>query len=1575
MGARKDYVINVSLDGDASGLKPLQDSLKQIEDKAESINTLDIGVGVHVDGNFEKVLNNIEGHLSSISKTVEARVNVGGNWDRELKNIRTLSEGIIQEQDLKIQVDTHNAERGFKEIREAVGSTIREIGTLNTMNTIDMSSGIVRGFQSVNNEISKTRDALSTLGSSGGSDVGRKIANDFNDAANQVGNIQKNLNNLKAPQIDMGAYYGSYDQLGHLNMGAVGGSRILSMLGLNGFRSLTWGNASTEQTNMILSKKMDRDDIAKGTGYYLAGKSYEGGTDTITHAVAQRRTVRNPDLIAQLYAFKQATGATNEQLMTNVFGNEEDLEYGSGSGVDIIAAFGENVALQTGSEQLGTSAMFDLAKAFGGQYAAVDQYGISEESLKRAGYDPKKDKDHKDVEGYLAAVGKIIGADAPNELMDTTEGGLTQVRKRFHRAGREIGQLMMGPVDFLSNLFLRFDTKDLNLFGFNIPKGTFTKALIGITGLVSAIGPFQETLNAVHQTFDKVTGAMKTAVTGVGNLTERIVALGNASKASEFRELGAKGILAREEYERLHPTEVMDARLSQIQSKRGVHDYNDFDIDRSDMTWSQKRRTKAGRNLDSLIYDLEGGMDEKTRHEIIMQAQRQSADEKTVNEWKKRAKERGEHFKMDRMGAGQYIEAELLKDWEHGKKNEISELSSWQKLKRGAKGSFKPQTTAFSKAMKTEMDKYSEDSRWNVIKKNTVGRFKGAKSGLKSMTGKGGFINSFKSLGSVLGGVVSALNPVTIAFYALMGVLGIIGGTLMYAYANFESVREKIGLLQEKFGKLMDSIFYLVGDILGFISGSGEGGKSGLETGVGRAINVVNDLIDVLYDVIQAITGRDVEREKKAEPLRKQFDDTWKSIKEEEEKNGGPHTASRDKYQKLVNTSDQLRMYDPSYVNEEKLKEMGLYGEGYTDSKGTTLAERLLTPAADRNPNDDITEQYSYLEKVLPELKEEGVTFTEDDKKKIAESLKDPENLRKFDSAVGDIKAHNKVAHAGKDWDDTEYAKSNSVFDSDNTDDRKPGDSALGRIVDPILTVLDAIKWITMAILAAIAVDKALNILNSIARNGGVRGAIDEYLEKELPDLYPEAKDRWEKHRNHGGSDDIPSGKKKPGTKTKNKHPGGVDPDKKTKIDPNKSMDDVADELHDLAEETKKNTKKHGKSRANRFLDSGIGKRLFPEGSRRKGVFNRIRGINSESIGTGLVSLGRDIEAKGGLTNYVKDLEKVKSLTGWIEKKLPHLTNFFKGEGFKNFVSSIKNGLSSIGKHLHLTGEGGLFGKILAKFGLDKGGGSVISKILSKIGGKIFSRGLVGAIPIIGQIIDALWLAWDLTSMIGDFLHSMGVPEWIIEMIMPLRIIQNHWNDIINAATGFGQWLTNGLRSIGLDALADGLEWLWQKIVEIYNGIQNIPVIGWLIPGDPIETDGGANETGSVAKETSENTTATTESINSTNALNDTLNSSTSPSFSGTNTTNALDPNYGANTQVGYSLNNVNTSMQGNLQNPNTVNNTNNTSPMVINNNMDISGVTDEEDLGRMIMNYINQHLFWDAQRAGRTVDNNQGGF
>lgn len=1541
MASNKDYKINVSLESDTSGLSSLSSGLKSIEDRVDKLTSHDVDLRVNISGNAGEELNNIkgqldslkskdinvtlggnvetslrniEGHLESLSKNFETRVNVGGDWDTQLRNIHGSLQDIQETQTLKIDIDMGRSVSEIQSIASALSALSDEIRTISGTHLGDVAGLMVHGFQSANNELGKIQREISTIGSGSGSDVGNKLARDFYDAGNQVGNIQRQLNSLRAPdlskQMNLNSYYGSYDQLGRLNLGSIGGSSILSMVGVQGFKNVTWGNASTEQTNNILLQKMDRDTSAQ-----ISAATFEGGTDTITHAVSQNRSVRNPDLIAQLYAFKMATNASNEQLMSNVFGGEVDTEWGSGSMVDVLAAFGENVALQTGSEQLGTSAMFDLAKAFGGQYASVDQYGISEDTLKQHGYDPKDEN----ITEFMRAVGEIIGADAPNELMNTTEGGMTKVRKRFHRAGRMIGQMMMGPVDFLSNLFLQLDTKDMQIFGMKIPAGTFTQAIIGITGLVSSIQPLQQTLHALQDTFNRVTGAVETFKDGFTRVMEKLSNLGHGDLASDFTGIGAEGILRRESL----AEDIRIGEIVQTSNVRGLHDFSYEDVEKSSMSWDQKRRTRNRMGLDEKLFTMERKTTSdfhKSIHDFV-----------TAGKDLNFEKEISELSEMEKIQARSREAQRKMDAYDIGRMNEISQLSSWKKIKMGIGGSFKPQTTAFGSAYSKAKSAYKGEGFLNQVKSQTIGRLRGLRAGFSALRETGGITNSFKSLGGVLKGVLLSINPLTIAFGVLGGIMAGLAAIFLVANANSDDFRTKLANLMNRLHDLFDMVMYTLGDLFQKTGLSEKGGIEGIIEVANKILDALTQMVVLLTDVLSAWTGRDLEQSKKTDPLKKEFDKTLKGVKETESKEG-KWGASPAQYQKLLHLSDQIRAYDPAYFTDKRLEDMGLTGDNYTDDDGKTFASYLQ--------RDLSGTQYDYVsETQLEQAEKNGVHLDAD---KLREALKDengkydPEKVKKFETALHEQSAHMNVKHFGKDWNDSEFARETGLYTEYTDTDPKAGDTVLGHILDPVLDALWWIGGITGAILAILAAEKGLSYLSKLDKLWkGAKGTtkvekIKDILSTKIHEKYPTLSEWW---KNKGIGDKI-------------NDVIGRGPEKKRKIDPIKSTEDIKKELDLLKKE--RNTSIFTKAK-DKIFDSSIGKRLLPE----DGMIRKFAGKLSQAY--------TDI-SNNSFREWLQSSKRLEKLSAKITSKLPHLSSLVSRLTNSNTLKTLFNTSKGFLKELFPKGFEGIFGKL---------GGF--------LAGKLGGKALVGAIPVIGQIIDALWIAWDLTSWIGDFLDA-NIP-WlgqIFTIVSPLRSIQKSWDSIMANLFNFGGAIKGFFNSLGLGFVADGLQWIWDKLVEIYNFVQNIPILGWLLPGDPVKEGGqeqqqdqNANKTADATsnmEQSSENLNATTyqyaQSVGKTGVLNNDANV-----YGGGNT---IPYDYGINPSLnngaayvggygGYS-NGVQRMYNGQ---PLPNNNNNGT----INNNVTISGFENGEQLSRLVINTLNEKILFNAQKAGRTVD------
>ncbi|RAP49736.1 MAG: hypothetical protein BZ138_07255 [Methanosphaera sp. rholeuAM270] len=1634
MGARRNYVVNIALAGDTSGLKGVDSALKEIETRADALNTHDIDVNVTVSGNavatlkdieghlgkiksreisvnatgnFEESLKNVEGHLDKISKTVETKVNVGGNYKSDLKEIKSHLESISKNQTIKVSIDTSDVIKSINGVKDEIGTIAREFNSINARNLRDLGTVIASGFRGASSELGKIQTGINSLKPS---DVGYKIANDLEGASSQVGKIQNELNSLKPPiiqpqiqPVEMNQYYGSYDSLGHLNMGALGGSSLLSMVGVGSFKNITWGNASKEQTNSVLLSRMDASDPE----HQISAKTFEGGTDTITHAVSQKRTVRNPDLISQLYAFQMATGATNEELMTNVFGNEPDMEWGSGSLVDVLAAFGESVALQTGSEQLGTSAMFDLAKAFGGQYASVDQYGISEETLKRHGYDPKKEED---VVKFMEAVGEIIAADTPNALMDTTEGGLTQVRKRFQRAGRQIGQMFMGPIDFLSTMFLRLDTSNINIGGLEIPAGTFTQAVIGITGIVSAIDPFQRTLAAVKDTFHKVTGAVQTAKDNIVLFAEKLVSLGSIDKVDRFNKMGAFNILSQEKYAREHDMEIFRANLERIKNTKGIHDFSDEEINASNMTWGQKRRTRNAKAFDSILFDFEREKDWKNlRDHLYGPITEELRNDPTIDK---------NELSVER-------NKRLRAEWEKfvtGRENELSQLSNWQKFKLGAKRSYEPQTSAFKEAFKKQKDKYKEGGWFTQLRGKTIGNFRGIREGISAFREAGGLKGGLSGLWTVFKGLIGAINPVTLALGAITAGLGLLAGIFLVANAQSEDFRKKVQDLTTKLHDLLDTVFYTLGDLFQAAGLSKEGGMDGVIEVAENIVSVLETIVSYIQNVLLAMTGRDLVASKKLSPIDKEITKTIEKINKKEKESGvGSEDVQKD-YQKLLELKDRAQTIDPTYVTDEKLAEWfdpetGAHNLEFGDGK--TLKEYLTATADQRDPE---TARYNYFnEELIPSLEGEGISgITEDELNSAVWNQEanawDHDKMEQLNSAIAQHRIYVDTAgREGTAWNENPFVKANPVLQVDEPEGEDAWEKRGGigaQIFGQILDVVHVLEWIgnlVFAILALMAVEKALNGIESLLtrwRNvpGGSKWEkAKNVFKSKFPSIShygSEAKnwirDLWDRLRGNPTPNPKPSKNPELPSKTpelpepEGPHNG---PDKK----PPKGYEDAID-VKPVEHGTHGSDKKPPSPND---YDDVID--VEPEHTGKPSNKPDVPPKNTPELPPPKET-GNQKPKKGYEDAIDVDFSKKPRNTG-LEKEAKNTGSFLERAGSK--LKDTFHGITSK--------FSGAFGRIASFLGRNLGG-----------------RALLSAIPIVGQIIDALWIAWDLTSWIGDWLDT-NIP-WagqLFEMISPLRMIQKHWTEIYDMITGFGGAIKDWLRSIGLGALADALQWIWDCLVGIYEFIQNIPIIGWLFPhidrGDggtgenatdsskPQFTDvqnngntmadkygsksanlnnSGSSNDGDSAKTMAEkygsrganfdnvgdvnvNTASSSNVKDSTfdstasataNAVDNGLNNGFNDAYS-----NALNPAMNNGSAYNNPLLNPNSTANANLMNNPYANNAmnNQTSNNTINNYVNLSGFENGDKLAQYILKVINENMLWDTQKAGRTVDNN----
>lgn len=233
---------------------------------------------------------------------------------------------------------------------------------------------------------------------------------------------------------------------------------IMGIIGVSSISEMILGNSSKAEVNKVLLNNMTQTKQGAESLY----KTVDEATN--------KTLVSMQAVIPALNAFKASTGANEQQLNAAAPG---------------LAQFGGYVYALTGSSAKAETAMFDLSKGIKGVYASLDQYGITEDALKRTGLWNGKESD---VEGYIKAVNKVTGN--TDALMNTFQGLQAQISKLFSASGKKIGEWILPTLKSWLQGFM-----DLNKsMGGNLAPGLLItvggfSALVAILGVLGQVIP------------------------------------------------------------------------------------------------------------------------------------------------------------------------------------------------------------------------------------------------------------------------------------------------------------------------------------------------------------------------------------------------------------------------------------------------------------------------------------------------------------------------------------------------------------------------------------------------------------------------------------------------------------------------------------------------------------------------------------------------------------------------------------------------------------------------------------------------------------------------------------------------------------------------------------------------------------------------------------------------------------------------------------------------------------------------------------------------------------------------------
>lgn len=521
---------------------------------------------------------------------------------------------------------------------------------------------------------------------------------------------------------------------------------------------LIFGTASKAETNKVLVNNMTETKEAAKDLY-----------DTVDKVTDSSLTSMQ-DLIPALNAFKAATGASDEEI--------KDI-------TDDMANFGAAVLAQTGSTALAETAMMSLSKGIKGAYAALDQYGVSEDALKRTG---KWSGDEKDVRGFMDAVTEVMGS--TEALMETNQGLDALIQKAFSRGGKKIGNEFLPIIKDVKRAFIDLD----NSLGGNLTAG------ILVAG----------------EAIDVVNGALfnvSTAVRGISDLKDGVKGLASWAKGI----LGI-GDAAKEATDALHG--MSDAMSTVSNSAEMGADLTGMGAMGADAAGAAKGASKGEKAAEGagdalLMADMlkDNKSANKTREEIIKEI-------KTGTKYQNKIQEEMDYLQT--AGSNFYTTYQSKFKEMVDKKLSLSDVLNPfgkdfnKRAKEEAKNSIKDikESSKLQKSIQDEMDMVFEKSGWGIgdAIKNKLGGFKtsivSAFDSLMDFDLKGKITSPFKSIASSIKGFNFG-ESLQGALEKGFGGLGSIASGIKGKISNFTKSISSISVsgIKGKFSNLSKSLY------------------------------------------------------------------------------------------------------------------------------------------------------------------------------------------------------------------------------------------------------------------------------------------------------------------------------------------------------------------------------------------------------------------------------------------------------------------------------------------------------------------------------------------------------------------------------------------------------------------------------------------------------------------------------------------------------------------------------------------------------------------------------------------------
>lgn len=563
------------------------------------------------------------------------------------------------------------------------------------------------------------------------------------------------------------------------------------LLGMSSLKQYAYDTPIKAEVNSYMLDQMENNsDIKKGT--------IKASVDTATNKLP----ISMQSVVQPLNAFKSATGASAEEI---------------NSIVPQFTNFGAVVQNLTGSSELAETAMQKLSYGFQGSFAALDQFGVTEESLKQAGWDAKDENDQKDVTKYMNAVTKVVG-DASGS-MNTFNGQMQTLSKTMSIAGKGLWQGGLGSL-----------------------LGSVTT---GLNSVLSAGDHFGAKLALLATT---VLESVMVIGGGIGYLTQSVSTINSTFQSMKsIKKYGWKAMLG----------EMSDDEVGLVDSLFDSAKGTDVNL-------------RTGRPLAERKKDIENSqLGRGTKNGLLRQIE---LDDKLIQlntpDLTPDIQARTRRYKT--MGYdvnNAKIQTQIAEEVTRQKRLEMASLSKREKLLLGWDKTIGKGNKEFRKSIKTPLSSgtYSKSrqsgsgrlrSFYNAMGRSNWSLDKaGAKSGLSSIK------SGIGSFAGVLNGLLPSLNPVTLALGAFTVAIAGLAAVFNFAYNNSDKLRQTTAKIGSTFSKIATQTGMLLGDMFNSAGWTDKSGLDGVIDVVNKCAETLLSILETVSQVVQVLSGKDPEGE------------------------------------------------------------------------------------------------------------------------------------------------------------------------------------------------------------------------------------------------------------------------------------------------------------------------------------------------------------------------------------------------------------------------------------------------------------------------------------------------------------------------------------------------------------------------------------------------------------------------------------------------------------------------------------------------------------------------------------------